>query len=256
MTQTIMMIHGMFGGGWYWEKYREFFSEKGYQVITPYLRFHDVDPTAPPNPELGTVSLLDYAEDLEKEIKKLDEAPILLGHSIGGLLAQILGSRGLARALVLLNPASPYGILALKPSVIRTFWSAQTKWGFWKKPFRLTFNEMAYSILQLMPVEEQKAIFKRLVYESGQTACEIGYWFFDRNGAAKVDESKVTCPVLVISGTQDKVTPTSIVRKIADKYIPVSTFKKYTNHSHWIIEEPDWQEVAEYINSWLGNNMN
>jgi pimeloyl-ACP methyl ester carboxylesterase len=66
---------------------------------------------------------------------------------MGGLLAQILGSRGLVKALVLLAPAPPSGIMILRPSVIKTFWSAQRKWGFWKKPFRLTFNEVTYSIL-------------------------------------------------------------------------------------------------------------
>jgi pimeloyl-ACP methyl ester carboxylesterase len=70
---------------------------------------------------LGTTSLLDYAADLEKQIRELEEVPILMGHSMGGLLAQIFGSRGLARALVLLTPASPAGILALKPSVIQSF---------------------------------------------------------------------------------------------------------------------------------------
>jgi pimeloyl-ACP methyl ester carboxylesterase len=86
-------------------------------------------------------------DDLEKEISNLDSPPIVMGHSMGGLLAQILGSRGLVKALVLLAPAPPSGIMILRPSVIKTFWSAQRKWGFWKKPFRLTFNEVTYSIL-------------------------------------------------------------------------------------------------------------
>ena len=104
MAETIVMIHGMWGGGWNWENYQKFFEGKGYHCLTPTLRFHDVDPKAPPHPQLGTTSLLDYAEDLEKEIGKLDTLPILMGHSMGGLLAQILGSRGLAKALVFLEP--------------------------------------------------------------------------------------------------------------------------------------------------------
>lgn len=143
MTETIVMIHGMWGGGWCWENYKEFFEGKGYHCITPTLRFHDVDPKEFPDPRLGTASLLDYAEDLEREINKLSTLPILMGHSMGGLLAQILGSRGLAKALVLLTPASPAGIMALKPSVIRSFWSGLTKYGFWRKPFCQTFGELA-----------------------------------------------------------------------------------------------------------------
>ena len=177
MTETIVMIHGMCGGGWYWEKYKAFFESKGYHCTTPTLRFHDMDPNETPELRLGTTSLLDYAEDLEREIRKLQGVPIVMGHSMGGLIAQILGSRGLARALVLLTPASPSGIIALRPSVIRCFWSGLTKWGFWRKPMRLTFDEAVYGVLQLLPSREQKELFHRFIFESGRASCEIGFWF-------------------------------------------------------------------------------
>ena len=125
------------------------------------------------------------------------------------------------------------------------------KYGFWKKPFRLTFNEVIYSMLQLLPVEEKKEVYGKFVYESGRAASEIGFWFLDRKGAAKVDELKVTCPVLVIAGSQDKATPASVVRKIADKYRAVSTYQEFVNHAHWVVGEPGWQEIAEYISDWL-----
>lgn len=130
MTETIVMIHGMWGGGWYWENYKSFFEDKSYQCITPTLRFHDMNPNEFPDPQLGTTSLLDYLEDLEKEIHKLDALPILMGHSMDGLLAQMLEGRGFAKHLILLNPVSPRGINALTPSVVRSFWSITTKWGF------------------------------------------------------------------------------------------------------------------------------
>jgi len=249
------MIHGMWGGSWYWENYKQFFEEQGYHCVTPTLRFHDVDPNEPPHPQLGTTSLLDYAEDLEQEIVKLDTTPVLMGHSMGGLLAQILGSRGLAKALVLLTPASPSGIMALKLSAIRGFGSGLTKWGFWKKPMRQTFDEAVYSTLQRLPVAEQKEVFSRFVYESGRAACEIGFWFLDRKGAGKVDESRVTCPVLVIAGAQDRITPASVVRKVAHKYKAVATYREFANHAHWVVSEPGWPEIAEYIANWLNQTL-
>ena len=101
MPETIFMIHGMFVKGNYWDKFKAFFEEKGYACITPTLRFHDIAPTDKPDPQLGTTSLLDYADDLQQEIEELNQVPIIMGHSMGGLLAQILGSRGLAKVLVL-----------------------------------------------------------------------------------------------------------------------------------------------------------
>ena len=107
MSQTIVMIHGMFGGSWCWDNYRGFFERKGYRCLTPALRYHDVDPKDEPHPGLGTVSLLDYADDLGRAIRSLGEKPVIIGHSMGGLITQILGSRGLGRSLVLLTSAAP-----------------------------------------------------------------------------------------------------------------------------------------------------
>lgn len=102
MSETIFMIHGMWCGAWYWDNYKGFFEDKGYRCVTTTLRFHDVDPGETPHPRLGATSLLDYAEDLEEEIRQLGDKPIIMGHSMGGLLTQILGGRGLAKVLVLL----------------------------------------------------------------------------------------------------------------------------------------------------------
>ena len=251
MAKTIVMIHGMWGGGWYWENYAKYFEARGYRCIRPTLRFHDMNPQEAPDPRLGTTSLLDYVADLEKEILELKETPILMGHSMGGLLAQILGSRGLARALVLLTTASPAGIIALKPSVIRSFWSMLMRWGFWKKPGRQKFEEASYSMLHLLPMEERKKTFERFVYESGRAASEIGFWLFDGRKAAAVDESKVTCPVLVVGAAEDRITPVSVVRHVAEKYGEKATYKEFGGHAHWVVAEPGWEEIAKYVKEWL-----
>jgi pimeloyl-ACP methyl ester carboxylesterase len=251
MEKAMMMIHGMWGSGGYWENFAKYFEARGYRCIRPTLRFHDMNPQETPDPRLGTTSLLDYVADLEKDILKLKEAPVLMGHSMGGLLAQILAGRGLARALVLLTPASPAGIIALKPSVIRSFWSLLIRWGFWRKPGRQKFEEASYSMLHLLPMEEQKKTFERFVYESGRAASEIGFWLFDRRRAAAVDESKVTCPVLVIGAAEDRITPVSVVRQVAEKYRGVTTYKEFDGHAHWVVAEPGWEEIAKYVDEWL-----
>lgn len=251
LNKTIFMIHGMWGGGWYWENYKKFFESEGFRCVTTTLRYHDVNPGSPPNPALGYLSIRDYVADLRKEIIKLDDKPLIMGHSMGGLLAQILGSLGLAEALILLAPASPAGINAIRPSVIKSFWSIQTKWGFWKKPMRQTFDEAVYSMLHLLPGEEQKKVYSKFVYESGRAAFEIGYWFFDSTGATRVDETKINCPVLVVSGSEDRITPPQVVRKVAKKYKKAASYKEFNDHAHWLISEPGWEEVASFVNGWL-----
>ncbi len=251
MTETIVMIHGMWGGSWYWKNFKDFFEEMDYKCFTPVLRHHDIDPKDKPDHALGNTSLIDYAEDLEEYIRNLDEKPFLMGHSMGGLLAQILCARGLCKGLILLTPASPGGINALKYSVIKSFWSVFTKWGFWGNPHRLPFKPAVYSMMHLLPEEDQKAAYERFVYESGRAATEIGFWLFDSRGASRVDESKVTCPVLVVSGAEDRITPASVVQKVANKYKSVSTYKEFENHAHWVIGEPGWEKIAEFVSDWL-----
>ena len=106
-----------------------------------------------------------------------------------------------------------------------------------------------------MPDEEQKDIYNRLVYESGRAAKEIGFYLFDSQDASKVDGSKVNCPLLVIAGGKDRMTPASVVRKVSDKYETVSTYMEYPDHAHWVIGEPDWQEIAEYVADWISENV-
>ncbi len=251
MRETVLMIHGMFGGSWCWDNYLNLLYKKDYHCIAPTLRFHDVKPDELPDPQLGMTGLLDYAGDIEREIRKLGSLPFLIGHSMGGLIAQILGSRGLAKGLILLTPASPGGILALTPYVIKSFCRTLTKWGFWKKPVRPTFDEAVYSMLHLLPVDEQRHIYKKFVYESGRAVFEIGFWPFDAKRATMVDAAKVTCPVLLISGGRDRVLPASVNVKIAHKYRAVLTYKVFPDNAHWVIGEPGWEKIAEYISDWM-----
>ena len=245
------MVHGMWCGKWSWKEYRAFFEEKGYRCRVPVLRHHDIDAGSKPDPLLGTTSLLDYAADLQKEIEALGERPIIMGHSMGGLLAQILGARGLARALVLLTPASPSGIIALTPSVVRCFWSVLTRWGFWRQSNRPSLKESVYSMLHLMPDDEQRIIHSRLVHESGRAAGEIGFWPLDPHHATKVDEKRLDCPVLVIAGSEDRITPASVVKKVAVKYKNVSSYLEFENHAHWVLGEPGWEEIADSVEQWI-----
>lgn len=253
MRNTIFMIHGMMVGPWCWDNYRKFFEKKGYRCISPALRFHDMDPTGLPDPRLGTTSLLEYAADLEAEIIGFQERPIVMGHSMGGLLAQILAGRGHAKAAVLLTPAAPAGINALSYTVLKSFSGIMLNWAFWNKPFRFSFAKAVYSCLHLMPVEEQKKVYGKMVYESARAARQIGFWYLDRTNAARVDHDTARCPILIIAAKGDRITPASIVKKVAHKYKDAS-FKQFDDHAHWVLGEPGWQDVAENVSDWLKTN--
>jgi non-heme chloroperoxidase len=210
-----------------------------------------MDPSDQPNPRLGTTSLRDYADALQLEIAQLGEKPIIMGHSMGGLLAQILAGRGLAQALVLLSPIAPAGLMGLSPTLLRSSLSIQSKWGFWKIPMRLSFSEASYSVLHRLPLHEQREIYAKFVYESGKAGCEIFYWFLDPHHASRVDAKKITCPMLLLSGALDRATPARVVRRIANKYRHVARYTEFKTMGHWILGEPGWETVTENILAWL-----
>lgn len=253
MPQQLYLIHGMCAGPWCWEPYRSHFEAAGHVCHTPALPYHDGPVDAPPDPRLGATSLLDYAAWLEQDIQKLGVLPVLIGHSMGGLLALMLAGRGLARGAVLLAPAWPAGTFFLPPwSTFKAFLTWQRTWGFWRKPVRFSFDMAVRFGLNQLPVAQQRSIHARLGYESGRAASEIGYWFLYTRPPSAV--AAVTCPVLMIGGGQDRLITATTVRRIAGRY-PQATYKEYTQHGHWLIGEPGWQVIANDVLNWMQGNV-
>ena len=116
---------------------------------------------------------------------------------------------------------------------------------------RQTFKEAVYSMLHLLSLEQQKQTYKRFVYESGRAAFEIGFWLLDGKRATEVDEKKLTCPMLIISGSEDRITPTAVVKQVHKKYKNNSIYIELKKHAHWIMGEPGWEEAAKLIHDWL-----
>lgn len=77
----------------------------------------------------------------------------------------------------------------------------------------------------------------------------------DQKQAAKVDATKVTCPVLVAAGAQDRITPAPVVCKVARKYQTVSTYKELPDHGHWLLDEPGWEKTATHVADWLSASL-
>jgi pimeloyl-ACP methyl ester carboxylesterase len=245
----LVMIHGAFCGAWAFDNFRKPFEAK-YAVHAPTLRYHGHG-REPPK-EIGKTSLLDYAADLEKLIAGLDEKPVLLGHSMGGLLAQMLAARGLARACVLLAPSAPWGVL---PSTMFEIASAQTLL-FSGGDYRGTVIPPSYQIaaahsLDRLHERERSAIYGRFVPESGQATFEIMNWSFDLRRAGHVRARDVTCPVLCLVGSGDKINPPSTVSRIAARYHGRAHFEEIKHHSHWLIGEPGWEKIAARAVAWL-----
>ncbi len=255
MDKVAVLIHGMWGTPHVWRHWRAFLEERGWTVMTPTLRHHDAPPLDPPA-ALGATSLLDYVDDLESRIANLPSKPLVIGHSMGGLLAQKLAARQLCAAAVLLCPAAPEGIFKLYPSAVRALLRTQSRWRWWARPHRPSFEDAMYGAFNTCPDRQESGReYGRFVHESGRALLEIALPLFDRRHAARVDAKDVTCPMLVIGAGQDRLTPPGMVRRVAAKYAHVAEHREFAEACHWVLGQGMWRDIATTAADWADAAM-
>ncbi len=116
MTKNVVLIHGAFCGGWCFADIMPTLAQRGWSCQAPDLPFHVPGPARTPDPQLAKQSIADYTRDMAAFVARLPEPPVIVGHSMGGLIAQQLAAQGLARALVLLAPGGAVGRAAVDAS--------------------------------------------------------------------------------------------------------------------------------------------
>lgn len=250
-TPPVVLLHGMWGTGSTLDPVRNALEARGYRVLAPTLPHH---PAADPTEleRLGRTSLLEYARFLEERILAagFTTPPILIGHSMGGLLAQMLSTRLTTRATVLLAPAPPAGIQAVRMSNLRATRNVITTPSFWSKTHRPPENLADWGLLHGVAEPRRSEIRATLLPESGRAYAEIVFWWLDRRNASQVDAERVVAPMLVMTGAEDRVIPPSVVRRIADRY-PQSELVVYPNRGHWLFEEEGAEELFAQLIGWL-----
>ena len=250
----VLLIHGFGSNNRVWDAYRDLFLKKNFCVIAPNLRHHG------PGDNLDgfeEVSLLDYLEDLERLIKQIGSEPIIVGYSMGGLLALKLMERGYGKLGICLAPAAPRGVNAISISVLRIFFRNLLVWRFWRKIHKPRFSSARFGALSHLPISEALELFELTSSaESGRVGVEIGFPIFDRRKASSFDEKKIKCPVLVIGAKRDKITPIGIARGVAQKISHVSDYIEYPSFGHWLMSGQEFDEVSADCLKWIAGKLN
>jgi non-heme chloroperoxidase len=252
---TVVMIHGMWSTPEVWAEFASYFEQLGFTVTTPALRHHDAGASQAQLEAIGASSLANHVEDLSQFIANIGEAPVLIGHSMGGLIAQQLASRGLASAIVLLAPATPPGISSLQLPTMRLFYRPLIRRRFWERAHIPKRSAAAQALFQLLPAAERERRIAALVPDSGRALFEIALWWLDRSRAARIDYERVRCPVLIVAGSQDRATPAAGARHLRARYGERATYIELADHAHWLIGEPGWEKVARVSANWIGTVM-
>lgn len=254
MAKVAVFIHGMWATADVWGNWRRFLEARGWQTVVPTLRHHEAPPLVPP-PALGTTSLRDYAADLADTLHGLPEKPVVVGHSMGGLLALMLCARGLAQAGVLLTPAAPAGVFALRPSNLKAFARIETSWGWWRKPHRATLSEALSHTFNTTDPSQGAEHHATFVHDSGRALFEMGLPWLDGGKATTVDPRLVTVPLLFVAADKDQLIPPGVVRRTAKRFGHVADYLEYPGQGHWVLGQPGWERIAEDTVAWLDGKV-
>jgi pimeloyl-ACP methyl ester carboxylesterase len=247
---AIVMVHGAFCGAWAFEHFRAPFEAAGLTVIAPDLRGHG--PGEPSSAVVG-VSMTDYAADIAKICAALPEPPVLLGHSMGGLVAQLAARKAKIRALVLLAPSPPWGVTGSSLEEAATAFGVQMMGAFSSGALQPDKSLMRTYSLDRMPKAEQEAAVARLRPESALAVRETLNWWLDPFMTTSVGPGAITAPSLVISGQGDVVHSSATAKATADRI--GAAFKVMPGMSHWLLGEPGWENVAETALRWLSEEI-
>ena len=251
--QTIIFVHGMFQNPKSWDKWIGFFSEKGYNCVAPAWPFHAGDPTflrenTPAG--LGDLRLRAVISSIEDVVRKC-ENPVMIGHSVGGLITQIMVNRGLVECGVAINSVAPNAMMDFDLSFLKNmatianplkgdepvFMDAET----FHSAFANTLSkDTATHAFQQFATHDSRNVLRDCMGEDG-----------------RVDLEKPHNPLLLIAGEKDEIIPASLVEKNYKAYedkASVTLYKEFPNRSHYICGEPKWEEVAEFSLAWLKQN--
>jgi pimeloyl-ACP methyl ester carboxylesterase len=250
-TKTIVLIHGMFMNPLCWEKWIPRYQAKGYKVLVPTWPGRDKSVEElrknHPDPELAKLKLNNVVEHIADFIQGLDEKSAIIGHSMGGLVVQLLLQRDLAVAGVAIDPAPPAGVFTTSFSFLKANFPAINPF-LLHQPVMMSFEQFQYAFVNTLPLDEQYAAYDRYVVPEsrGVPTSSLG-------AAGRLDFNKPHCPLLITAGEKDHIVPAVLNRSNYKKYKGpfVTEFKVFPGRDHFVIGERGWEEVADYSIAWL-----
>jgi pimeloyl-ACP methyl ester carboxylesterase len=251
---TIVLIHGLWMTPRSWEHWKGRYESRGYRVLAPAWPGLEVevealraDPT--PLTKLNARQVIDHYDGI---IRGLEAPPIIMGHSLGGAVTQVLLDRGLGAAGVGVASATTKGVRDLPPSTLK---ATRHILG---RPFNRgnatpsNRKQFQYAFGNTMSREESDAVYDRYyVPSANRVLAEIALSNLGRNAPTEVDYNKPDrAPLLFIAFDEDHIVPPKASRHNAEKYKRGTVaFTSFPGRPHFP-GAPGWEEVADYALSW------
>jgi len=255
--KNILLIHGLWVTPSSWEKFKGYFEGRGYNVIaSPWPGINkDVAAMRRDPSGLFGIGIEEVVAHYSRIVRSLPEPPIIMGHSYGGLITQLLIDKGLGAAGVAIDSVPPKGILILPVSTYLALTPAFLQPSAFKKTFLFTFKKWWKVFANTLSESEARVEYDReVIPASGRSIFQAALANLTPNSLATINfRNNARAPLLFIGGEKDVIMPAALNRKNFKKYrasSAVTEYKEFPNRSHYIIAEKGWEEVAEHALNW------
>jgi alpha-beta hydrolase superfamily lysophospholipase len=255
---ALMLIHGAWLSSQSWDTFAGYFRGHGFSVSAPEWprKAGDVEQLRAQAGDVAGLGLTEIVDHYEQQIRALPAPPVLIGHSYGGLIVELLLDRGLGRAGVAISPAPPKGILALPFSTLKAAAPALAHPSRWHGVVPLTLEEFTYGFVNTFSAEDASAAYdKYAVPETGQIFYEAGFANFHLHPPTEVHfKSGDRAPLLIIGADKDHTVPASLSHKQYERYesSPARTdYLEFKGRPHLMMVAEGWEEIAGAIEKWI-----
>lgn len=253
---TIVFIHGLWIHASSWQPWMDFFSTQGYETLNPPWPgdSRSVSESRSNPSAIANRGVMEVVNSYSQVISSLSEAPIVIGHSFGGLVAQIILGRGMAKAAVAIDPAPMKGVWQLPLSTLRASFPILGNPFNLNKAVSLTFNQFRYGFANAVPEQEARTLYDRWTIPAPARPLFQAAMASLAGSETKVNTSNTTRgPLLITGGDKDHIAPPVLGKASSRKYHAgvVTDFKLFEGRGHSLIVDHGWEEIAKYALSWL-----
>ncbi|MGH7724420.1 MAG: alpha/beta hydrolase [Candidatus Eiseniibacteriota bacterium] len=260
VTNTVVLIHGLWLTSRSWEHWIPRYEGRGFRVIAPtYPGFEvEVEALRADPSRIEKVGITEIADHYEAIIRKLDKPPIIIGHSFGGTVTQLLLDRGVGSAGVCLNSAVVKGIKVVPLPQIISLFPVLDDPRHRHQAVGLTLKQFHYAFTNTLTEEESKPLYDRYAIPApGGIVWDGALANFSPNSPAKVDFKKADrAPLLFIAGGEDHVNPPAVNKsnhKHQQESGATTHYVEFADRPHFMVGLEDWQSIADLALAWAVN---
>lgn len=255
---TVVLVHGLWMTPRSWEGWISHYEAKGFKVLAPGYPGFEIEVEAlRDNPEIiADLTVPETVDHLAGVIEALNSPPIIMGHSFGGALTQLLLARGLGAAAVVVDSAPTEGVRVNPLSQAKSLFPALKNPANRHRAVGFTPEEFHYAFTNTLSAEESRQVWERYAIAApGHWVWEYGLFANFKPGPQEtwVDYAADRAPLLFIGGSEDHIMPTSVNKSNAkhyDKSPAITEYYEFEGRDHWTCAAPGWEAVADHALTW------